>query len=137
MGFGTFSVSLLGRYETGLPYSPEFVQGSSRGANLQTGFSTLQVNSGRRPNLLTFDLQLAKDFYLDMAGRKTKFQLFGKVYNLFDRRNEQKVWGDTGRATYTLKLQGQGGALADPRWIIQPDYYTEPRRIQVGVLFDF
>ena len=137
LSYGTFGVSLLGRYETGLPYSPEFVQGATRGANVQSGFSTLQENSGRRPNLLTFDLQLTKDFYLDMAGRRSKFQLFGKVYNLFDRRNEQKVWGDTGRATYTLKLQGQGGALADPRWVNQPDYYTEPRRVQVGVSFDF
>lgn len=134
--FGTFAVSLLGRYESGLPYSPEFVQGATRGANIQSGFSTLQENSERRPNLLTFDLQLYKDFFIELAGRKTKFGLFAKIFNLFDRRNEQKVWEDTGRATYTLQSIREG-VFADPRWIIRPDYYTEPRRIQVGFSYDF
>ncbi len=131
---GTFGISLLGRYESGLPYTPEYGTGTTRGANLQAGFSSLQENSERRPTLLTFDLQLYKEFEFDIAGRVTKINIFAKLFNIFDSRNEQRVWNDTGRATYTLE---SSGANADPGYIIRPDYYTEPRRLQAGISFNF
>jgi hypothetical protein len=134
--FGTFAVSFLGRYETGLPYTPRFIQGVTRGANIQTGFSSLQENSSRRPNLLTFDIQFYKDFFVHMAGRRTKLGFFAKIYNLFDTRNEQKVWEDTGRATYTLQSAIEG-ELADPRYENRADYFTQPRRILIGFSYDF
>jgi hypothetical protein len=134
--FGSFAVSFLGRYETGLPYTPKFIQGVTRGANIQTGFSSLQENSSRRPNLLTFDIQFYKDFFIEMAGRRTRLGFFAKIYNLFDRRNEQKVWEDTGRATYTLQSAIEG-ELADPRYETRADYYTQPRRILFGFTYDF
>ncbi|GAB4328115.1 MAG: TonB-dependent receptor [Calditrichia bacterium] len=132
-GFGNYSASLLGRFESGLPYTPNPVQGTRVGANVETG---LKENSERRPNLLTFDLQLYRDFLLKMAERDLRFSLFVKIYNLFDRRNEQIVYDDTGRATYTL--QGiVAGAGVDPEYLIQPHFYTEPRRVQVGFSFNF
>jgi len=133
-GFGTFGMSILGRYETGLPYTPNPIAGSRVGASIQTG---LRENSGRRPNLITVDLQIFKDFYLRTGGRKLKYSFFAKVFNLFDRRNEQGVFDDSGRATYTLQSALKGGGGADPRFVIRPDFYTEPRRIQFGMSLGF
>lgn len=128
-----FGISLLGRFESGLPYTPQIIQGTRRGANIQQG---LQENSERRPNLITFDMQASKDFSLKVGDRNTRISVFAKVFNLFDRRNEQIVFGDTGRATYTLESTVRG-ASADPRWIIRPDFFTQPRRVQIGISYDF
>ena len=59
-----------------------------------------------------------------------------KIFNLFDRRNEQIVWDDTGRATYTLRST-VSGVNADERYIYDPSFFTSPRRIQLGLSFDF
>jgi len=134
--FGNFSLGLLGRYESGLPYTPNPIQGTTRGASVQAGFTGLQENSARRPNLMTFDLQAYYDFPFEIGSHLTKFTLFLKVYNLLDRRNEINVWADTGRATYTQEID-VSGASADPEWVVRPDYYSGPRRVQVGVSYDF
>jgi outer membrane receptor protein involved in Fe transport len=134
--FGNFSFGLLGRYESGLPYTPNPIQGTTRGASVQSGFSGLRENSGRRPNLITFDLQAYYDIPIAMGSQETRFTLFMKIYNLFDRRNEVNVWADTGRATYTQEIN-VSGAGADPLWVIRPDFYSGPRRILFGLTFDF
>ncbi len=133
LGFGDYSLSFLGRYETGLPYTPNIIQGTRRGANIQSG---LEENSERRPALITFDLQLYKNFYINIGGKETKLQLFARVFNLFDRRNEQNVWADTGSADFTLET-GISGENADRRWASRPDFYSEPRRVQFGLSYDF
>lgn len=132
-GLGGFGISLLGRYESGLPYTLNPVQGSRIGANVETG---LPRNGERRPTLITFDLQVYKDIFINMGGRSLKWSLFAKVFNLFDRRNEQQVFDDTGRATYTQKGDISGENV-DPEAFIYPQYYTEPRRVQVGFSFGF
>lgn len=125
LGFGSFGVSLLGRFETGLPYTPQPGTGVRVGTNIPQG---LRDNSGRRPTLTTFDLQLFKDLMLS----NMRFSLFAKIFNLFDTPNEQEVYNDTGRATYTI-LTG----TYDPEYIIRPDYYSQPRRIQFGFSVGF
>lgn len=134
IGFGSLGISLLGRFETGLPYTPNPVAGSRIGANISKG---LRENSGRRPDLLTFDLQMYKDFYINVGSRRLKYSLFTKIYNLFDRRNEQGVWDDTGRATYTLQSALKGGSEANQLFVKRPDFYTEPRQIQFGMSLGF
>ncbi|RMH76203.1 MAG: TonB-dependent receptor, partial [Calditrichaeota bacterium] len=131
--FGGFGVSLLGRFESGLPYTPNPVQGSRVGAQIQTG---LKENSERRPNLITFDLQLFRDFKFKVGDQELRWTLFAKVFNLFDRRNEQIVYDDTGRATYTLRANVSGQNV-DPEFLIQPHFFTQPRRVQVGFSMDF
>jgi hypothetical protein len=123
MGYpGNYMVTIVGRYGTGLPYTPTF-------QNIQTAVE----NSGRRPD----------EFYVDIHANKT-FKVWGldntffvKIYNLFDRLNENEVFRDTGRAGYTLEPLYVGGLR--PRglntleqYFIRPDYYSEPRRIQFG-----
>lgn len=132
---GSLGASLLGRYESGLPYTPNPVQGTQRGSSA-SGTLGLAENSERRPDLITFDLQLFYDLYLNFISEETKVKVFMKVFNLFDRRNEQIVWDDTGRATYTLRSTVLG-TNADDRYIYDPSFFTTPRRIQFGLSLDF
>ena len=130
-----FGASLIGRYESGLPYTPNPVQGTQRGSNVTTGSLALTENSKRRPDLFTIDLQLSKAFNLPIFV-DSRLILSVKVYNLLDTRNEQGVWDDTGRATYTLR-GSVSGMNADPRYIVRPYYYSAPRRIQIGLSVNF
>ena len=128
IGIGGWGTSILGRFESGLPYTPQVLTAATSGSSIQSG---LAENSERRPNLLTFDLQLFRDFRFN----NLNVSLFAKIYNLLDSRGEQSVWGDSGRATYTLQNTTQGSA--DPEYLVQPQFYTEPRRIQVGFNLGF
>jgi outer membrane receptor protein involved in Fe transport len=119
---GNYMVSLIGRFGTGLPYTPTF-------QNIQTAVE----NSGRRPDVFYTDLYAYKNVTLF----KMEFGLYLKIYNLFDRLNETDVFRDTGHAGYTLEPLYVGGLR--PRGIntlnqyfVRPDYYSEPRRIQIG-----
>ena len=120
---GNYMLSLIGRFGSGLPYTPTY-------QNTQVAVE----NSGQRPNQLLIDLYAYKMIQLF----HTKFSLYLKIYNLLDRLNENNVFLDTGRAGYTLEPLYVGGT--QPRGIntldqyfIRPDYYSEPRRVQLGL----
>ncbi|RMF58291.1 MAG: TonB-dependent receptor [Calditrichaeota bacterium] len=130
LGFGGNGISVLARLETGLPYTPQPATGVRVGTNVPQG---LRENSGRRPTLFTVDLQLYRDIKFKVGNSEFKWTLFAKIYNLLDRRNEQNVYSDTGRATYTIT----SGAFADPEYIVRPDFYTQPRRVQLGFSWEF
>ncbi|UCE20191.1 MAG: TonB-dependent receptor [Gemmatimonadota bacterium] len=121
---GNWGVSLLGRMGSGLPYTPAY--------NYQrTGFE----NSERKPSQYELDLKAHKDF---MIGR-LRYSIFLKVYNLFDRKNENDVYGDTGRAGYTL-TQHSGtvyGPLTYDDFYTRSDFYSRPRHVRAGVTLGF
>ena len=58
------------------------------------------------------------------------------MYNLFDARNVKRVFTSTGRADFTSDIlyagRGQGGNTLEA-WFNRPDFYVEPRRIQLGI----
>ena len=118
-----FVISLIGRYGTGMPYNP-----SQR-------ISQPDIeNGGRKPDLINVDLYFIKK----LMWRNLSYSVFVKIYNLFDRLNEQEVFGDTGRATYTTEPLYAGGER--PRGIntldeyfVRPNYYSAPRRILIGL----
>lgn len=119
---GRLMASIITRYGTGMPYTPTF-------QNVQTAVE----NSANKPDEFNVDLFLNKDF--ELFGLKYAF--FVKIYNLLDRKNELDVFTDTGRAGYTLEPLYTGGLR--PRGIntlseyfIRPEFYSEPRRIQIG-----
>ncbi|MCK7521818.1 MAG: hypothetical protein MZV64_31140 [Ignavibacteriales bacterium] len=92
-----WNISLIGRFGTGLPYTP-----------LITGKQIyLRTNSERRPTQTNVDLLAEKSF--DLGG--LNLSVFLKVFNLFDILNERLIYTDTGRSTYTL-LTNQGSAKA-------------------------
>ena len=60
------------------------------------------------------------------------------VYNLFDIRNELTVYGDTGRASYSLiptyTPQYSGPMLNTlDEFLVVPSYYSAPRQIKIGL----
>ena len=134
VGPSDWRASLIGRYWSGLPYTPTISQGTVFGAG---SFKGLPANSDRRPDQFSFDLRLYKNFRLGPGN----LSLFASVYNLFDQRNEPGVYDDTGRAGTTLNLRN---ASSDPNRIttapfnaIRPDYYNEPRQVQLGMSLGF
>jgi len=122
---GDFNLGVIAKYESGFPYTPEL-------QSIQTSYE----NSSRIPSKTNVDLQFNKEFIIG----ETTLSFFVRVFNLFDTRNEINVYRDTGRAGYTLisqyTPQYQGPNTLD-EFLNRPDYYTEPRRILLGVSHNF
>jgi outer membrane receptor for ferrienterochelin and colicin len=132
-----WSFYLLGRYGSGLPYSPVLNQAEGRG---EDAARVLTKNSRRRPATYTVDLNGSKRFTLGPVNMVA----FVKVFNLFDRRNEVEVFGQTGRATASERALGAQPVNQNPgrintveEFIRRPDFYSEPREIQVGLEISF
>ncbi|MEA3431107.1 MAG: TonB-dependent receptor [candidate division WOR-3 bacterium] len=123
------NAGLIFRYGTGLPYTPWIVQGTRVGRTLATG---LRENSERRPSTLTASFNYSHDIKIGKA--IASFTI--RILNIFDTKNEEGVFTDTGRATYTLE-ERIAGADADPNWFVRPDFYSEPRQIQMGASLRF
>jgi outer membrane receptor protein involved in Fe transport len=123
---GDWIVSSVGRWGTGLPYTPA-VQ------DQRTGLQ----NSDIRPSFINVDLYLTKFFTVF----NSQFSVFLKVFNLFDTANEVEVFTDTGRAGYTLELtrttQQPRGVNTLEEFFTRPDYYSAPRQIVLGASVEF
>jgi outer membrane receptor protein involved in Fe transport len=131
-----WTVSLVGRYWTGKPYTPTFPIGVSIGAGALKG---LAENSARLPSQKSADLFIQKR--LHVAGLQC--DLFINVYNLFDTRDDMQVYTDTGTADYTTTIT-PGRVPYNPlrvgtvqSFITRPDWYTAPRWIQAGAAIGF
>ena len=118
---GDYIASLIGRLGSGLPYTPSL-------QNQRTGLE----NSDNKPGIFNVDLYITK--YFDIAGYK--LSVFAKVYNLFDTENEQDVFGDTGRAGYSLELtrnqEAPRGVNTIKEYYTRPDFYSAPRQVIIG-----
>jgi outer membrane receptor protein involved in Fe transport len=123
---GDYIISTVGRWGTGLPYTPAI-------QNQRTGLE----NSDNRPNIFNVDLYATKFFTLF----NQNFSLFLKVYNLFDSANELNVFSDTGRAGYSLEVTREQeppkGVNTIEEYYIRPDFYSAPRQIVFGTSLEF
>lgn len=119
------SLGLIGKFGSGLPYTPT-------AQNVRTGVE----NSERRPNFINFDLYA----YKNLRWARVQTNVFVRVYNLFDRKNELQVFGDTGRANYSLSALTSGtvfGLNTIGEYFTRPDFYSEPRQVIAGVTVEF
>ncbi len=119
-----FNFGIIAKYESGFPYTPE-------NQSIQSSFE----NGSRMPDKINLDLQFFKDFHI--ANQKLSFYV--KVYNLLDIRNEIDVYRDTGRANSTLISQytpEKQGPNSLSEYLINPTFYSEPRRIILGLNYD-
>jgi len=134
VGGKDWGIGLIGKYGTGFPYTPVIGQTTRQGRNLSTG---LRKNSRRKPNTYTVDLRAHKNF----QWQGLRCTVFLRVFNLFDRRNELIVFEDTGRATYTLQPKNISDNLRRNNTVEEffkrPDFYSEPREIQIGLEIGF
>ncbi len=122
--------SMIARFNSGQPYTPEILSGTLTGQNILSGLAT---NTRRKPNRLTVDLNAFRNFTL----RHLNFELFLRVYNLVDTKNPLTIWADSGKPDYTGNQNTDAATEADPSWFLRPDFYSEPRRVQVGTKFSF
>ncbi|MDZ7290589.1 MAG: TonB-dependent receptor [candidate division KSB1 bacterium] len=130
VGQNNWGCNVITRFNSGQPYTPEILSGTLTGQNVLSGLAT---NTRRKPNRLTVDLNAFRNFTL----RNLNFELFLRVYNLFDAQNPLTIWADSGKPDYTRRQNTADAAEADPSWFIRPDFYSEPRRVQVGTKFSF
>ncbi len=120
---GSWGMSLVGRLGSGFPYTPR----------LQNATSSFE-NSERKPTQYTFDLKMHKDLILLSA----KYSVFIKLFNILDRKNEIRVYSDTGRAGYTIRPRTSvKGVNTLDDFRNRPDFYSEPRRIILGASIGF
>ena len=113
-------IGLVGKYGSGLPYTPEY-------QNQRTAFE----NCERKPSTFSVDLNAAYRIKLG----KIEFQLYSQVKNLFDRANALQVFPDTGRPDYSLiptyVPEQPIHSLRD--FLTRPDYYYPPREVIIGL----
>ena len=115
--------SVVVRYGSGFPYTP-----ASRVVQ------PLVENGGRKPSIFNIDLYITKD----LRFFRQAVTFFLRVYNVLDHLNERDVFSDTGRSGYSTEPLYFGGEK--PRGInsleqyyIRPEFYYEPRLIQLGL----
>jgi hypothetical protein len=130
-----WNVTFVGRLGTGLPYTPQEIYRQIY----------LGTNSERRPSQVTCDLLAEKSFSI----YDYFVTVFLKIFNLFDTLNEQIVYNDTGRSTYTLEEKlgtAQAtdllatmipGAHSATEYFARPDYYSPPREVRFGLSIEF
>lgn len=123
-----WSGSLRMRTESGFPYTPSFPSAAVVGNDVQPEFSQ---NSRRMPEAFEVDLSISKEFNLGPVQPR----VFVEVFNLLDTRNVNSVYSDTGQPDLTLEQFRQGNV--DPGFWVRPEFYREPRRVQVGLDFRF
>lgn len=131
----SFGGGLIFTWGSGFPYTPVL-------STVQAGSivpSTIPLNSERKPVTWNVNLDMYKNFTI--VGTAA-IQLYAKVNNLFDTGNENGVYGDTGRATYSLQKNidartFRGDTAFLDAWYSRPDFYNEPRRVVLGLRFSF
>ncbi len=124
-----WGISLVGQYGSGGPYTPR--------ATADVG--AFIFNSGRKPATFNVDLNSYKMFSLG----KFALTLFARIYNLFDTKNQYGVFDDTGLADFSLDYQHLMQTSPPQRvapliwWYTRPQYYSAPRRIEIGATVQF
>ena len=72
------------------------------------------------------------------------FNVFLRIFNLFDTLNETNVYTDTGRANQTTDLEDAIKATGGTdfvntldEWFTDATFYNEPRRVEFGLTVNF
>jgi len=130
--FKSWSLSFIGRLSSGQPFTPE---------PLRLDVKTKFKNTENKPLRHNLDLFLKKDF---RVGTKS-VSFFMRVFNLFDQANEEIVFPVTGRATrdqrFPVEEQLDRNRLVGLFTLndvdTHQDWFSEPRRVQLGFTMSF
>ena len=115
---------------TGQPYTP-----SNPGSQLTTQFE----NSDNKPSTYTVDLNLRQIIKISSY----KFNFFMKIFNIFDRLNQKTVYSSTGNAYEPYRTEAerelllQNPNLTLDQINLRPNYFSEPRKIILGIKTNF
>lgn len=133
LGGKAWNLSILGQFGSGYPYTPSINIASLTGINTST---VLKTNSRRKPITYNFDA----NFIYTLPFRQIDSQLYIKILNILDRRNENTVYGDSGRADQTLDNrpeEDENRVNSVDDFYNRPDWFSAPRQIQIGLKFSF
>ena len=122
-----WGASLLAVFGAGFPYTPAFSEAAIVGSDVQPEFP---ANSRRMASSFQLDLGAHRD--IDLGAVRPR--IFLQVNNVLDRRNVERVFGDTGRPDVTFN---QPIASADPGLFVRPNHFSEPRRVHLGIQLNF
>jgi hypothetical protein len=126
-GSARWGISLLGIWGSGFPYTPSFPQAAIVGPDVPPEFPT---NSRRIPATLQVDLRA----HYTLALGPVQPRLFVQVFNALDSRNAVNVFADTGQPDLSF-VQPFGSV--DPGYFMRPEHFSEPRRVHLGLQFQF
>ncbi|NOZ75682.1 MAG: TonB-dependent receptor [FCB group bacterium] len=132
-GGRSWNLSFLGQFGSGYPYTPSQNIAATQGITVSTD---LPKNSRRKP--VTYNLDMNFQYSLPIS--VVNSQLFVKVFNLLDRRNENTVYSDTGTARRTYFIQGTDNPNRPntiSEYYARPDWFSAPRQVQIGIKINF
>ena len=129
-----YGFSLIGNFYTGQPFTPVVNK------NTRVTKNAFPRNSGSKPTNFNMDLRLYKDIPIG----ETTISVFLKVFNLLDLDNPTTVYDNSGDSQFTFdQLDAEkinpklyNGITLDD-FYTRADYYSEPRRVEVGVSYNF
>ncbi|RMF09157.1 MAG: TonB-dependent receptor [Candidatus Neomarinimicrobiota bacterium] len=128
LGGKAWNLSFLGQFGSGYPYTPSQNVATTQGISVSTD---LPKNSRRKP--YTYNLDVNFQYALPLPGPEA--QLFVKIFNVLDRRNEIIVYSDTGTADKTNDIQGEDNATRPntiAEYYTHTEWYSAPRQVQIG-----
>ena len=126
------------QYGSGYPYTPYITNYEQQGEILS---NVLLRNSRRKSSTFRIDTKLFKNIQIGRLNGK----VYINIYNLLDRRNENYVYADSGTSDETIEENRariispfeplRPNTLDD--FFVRPDWYDEPREIQLGLQFSW
>lgn len=128
---GGWGGSLVFRFGSGTPYTPQ--------SSLIQNVGELAYNSELMPSTYNLDARLYKDFKF---GAET-FTIFARIDNVLDTKNANNVYQDSGQPDWSLNEEHLLASNPPQRvatiqdYYTNPNFYSAPRRIQLGVTYAF
>jgi len=127
----SWGISSIMQYGSGLPYTPRSFGGSA------VMVSTMVTNSQTKPEYFNCDARA----YYELQLSPVKLLFYVRVFNLFDTRNQRRVYDETGRADYSLYESVASATRlfvnSASEYYRNGDMYSEPRRIEFGMNLEF
>ncbi|MBT3228550.1 MAG: TonB-dependent receptor [Candidatus Marinimicrobia bacterium] len=123
-----WGVSAIGAFGSGLPYTPNLA-----------AENTLLTNSASKPVTLNLDLNVYYKFNIFAK----ESQVFLRVQNVLDHLNQTGVYDKTGVADFTPDQQQVENLNVNEsintveEWFRNETFYSEPRRIELGLGLNF
>ena len=133
-----WGLNTIFQYGSGYPYTPVITNYEQQGEVLS---NVLLRNSRRKSSTFRMDFKFFKNIRMGSFNGR----LYINVYNLTDRRNQNYVYADSGRSDETIeKNRAEIISPFEPlrpntldQFFNRPDWYDEPREIQLGLQFSW
>ncbi len=130
--------SVIGNFFSGQPYTPAVNK------NTRVTQNAFPRNSDNKPTIINIDLRVYKDFEIS----STVLTVFLRVFNLLDFDNPVNLYTDTGDPFFTFaKLEAEKNTPPQyftevinndlDQYYTNPTYFSEPRRVELGIGFNF